>query len=76
MADDNPFEFLIEKVTAYRPKAGDVLVFRHPGRLSATAHEHIREGWKAAMEGTGLEGIRALILEEGMTLEVVRPDGD
>jgi hypothetical protein len=67
----NPFED-IQSIVAYRAQPGDVLFMLHPRVLSEVARERIREGIRAASPGTALEGVRVIVLEEGMRPEVLR----
>lgn len=56
-------------IQSFRPESGDVLVFRTPGLLSHRTMENIR-----ASVARVLPGVKAMVLEEGMTLDVLRND--
>ena len=48
-----------------------LMVLRHPGVIGKQAAQSFRESWQKCFIGTSLEHVRMVIIEEGMTLEVV-----
>lgn len=67
----NPFED-IQSIVAYRPQPGDVLFLLHPKILSKDAIAGIQNFMESAARGTALEGVKVIVLEEGMRPELVR----
>lgn len=47
---------------------------RHPGNLSERQAQRLIEVWEDASMGTALEKVKAVVLEEGMELEVIEID--
>jgi len=53
------------------------LVLRHPDRISTKAHTLLNTHLKAVFKGTQMENVPVLVLEQGMSLEVVKlPRGE
>lgn len=50
-------------------------VFETPASLSAPTCERIAHYWQAAVAGTPLEGVKAVVLQEGLTLTLVDANG-
>jgi hypothetical protein len=50
-------------------QSGDVLVLEHPGHLSEVGLRNISESAKAILP----EGVKVLVLEEGMRASLLRP---
>jgi hypothetical protein len=49
-----------------------VVVLRCPGRLSESARENLERTWVAGMQGTCLEGVKFVVLGEGMSVELIK----
>lgn len=52
-------------------KDGDIIVLRHPQRLSAIAHDNLKVSIEKSIKHFGLN-IRVLVLEENMDIGVLR----
>jgi len=63
--------FDVESVQLLHPQPGDVVVFCHPGRLTNDAMARISDSWRHVTRGTTIEGVPAMVLEEGMRLQGV-----
>jgi hypothetical protein len=49
-----------------------MVVLKLPGHISAEQVDRLREHWQKVTAGTSLEGVQALVLPNGMDLEIVR----
>lgn len=49
-----------------------LVVFRHPGHISDETAHRIKVFWEEGMKGTPLEGVKAMVLGNGMDVEFVR----
>ena len=58
-------------VQIVRVNSPQLFVLRHPRSIPAAAYQHIRDAWKKCTEGTDLADVKVVILEDGMTLEIV-----
>lgn len=63
-------EIGVEEVRVVRLQPGDVIVLVTSKRLSLDAAEHMREHAQAFFDGH-----QVVVLEDGLTLEVLREDG-
>lgn len=63
---------IVRQVKVQRVHDADMLVIRIPGRLGSMGMDMLRGSIKKALEGSNLEGVPVLILEEGAELEVVK----
>lgn len=59
-------------VTAHEASDVTVVFLQTNKRLSKAQCEQIRITWTQACEGTGLAGVKAIILNDGLTVELVR----
>ena len=50
-------------------------VFETPASLSSHTCERIAQYWQAAIAGTPLEGVKAVVLQEGLSLTLVDAEG-
>lgn len=60
----------IESAVLLRPQPGDIVIVRHPGRISSEAVRHISK----ALLGVLPPGCRIVILEDGMDIKLLRPE--
>lgn len=60
----------VERVQILRIRPGDILILFHPGRLSQESVDRI----KSRVETLVGPGIESMILSEGMTATVLRPE--
>ena len=68
-------ESIIEAVKIIRPKKGDAIVLKYPGRLSLEALENLKETFKkGALAKLGLLDTPIIILEEGLDIEILRKE--
>lgn len=62
----------VTPITAQDASEAVMLVLKVGGHLSQETHQRISEGMRVACEGTALEGVRVVVLTEGMTLDVIK----
>jgi hypothetical protein len=60
----------IPSVELLRPQPGDIVVLLHPGRLPPVAIENLHKSIKPLLPA----GVRAIVLEEGMDIKLLRPE--
>lgn len=59
----------VEKLS---PKAGDIIVLRHPAGLPETAMKYLHETGRQVADG--LDDVRVLLLPEGFDMQVASKD--
>lgn len=53
-------------------KPGDLIVLRHPMRLSSHAHQQLTDTLRKILDEQGFNN-RIVVLEEGMEIGIIRP---
>lgn len=66
----------VSVVTEKQAENAFMLVLKHPGRMSMKAHSFIKQNLAEGLKGTPLDGVKIMILEEGMDLELVTRDDE
>lgn len=61
----------IEKMNVIGEGKICLFVLEHPGTMDDHCAHGLREGFERALQGTPLEGVRCVVLEEGITLRAV-----
>lgn len=49
-----------------------MVIFRTDGKLSQEGAAHLIRYWKQACEGTSLDGVKTIVLSDGIDVEFVR----
>lgn len=49
-----------------------LVVFKHAGVMSAETCRNLLRYWEAVIKGTKLEGVKAVVLDQGLDIELVR----
>lgn len=62
----------VSAVTVTDAESVALVVFKSPRYLSAESVERLRLGWEEGMKGTPFEGVKAMILGDGLDVEFVR----
>lgn len=52
---------------------GDIIILRHPGRLSKTAHDNLQGSVQEVIKESGFN-IKVMVLEEGIEIRILRKE--
>jgi hypothetical protein len=70
---DEAAELPIGRVEILELRPGDHIIFTHPRPLSVRTVERLRDQWRAYCEAIGKSGAPALVLDDGLAIQIVRP---
>ena len=62
----------VAPLTAREAEKVELIVLRSPGSMSCHAMENLKEAWVRAVAGTALESTRTIVLDDGITIDLIR----
>ena len=62
----------LQSVQKLDVKDGDIIVLKHPGVLKSETAVYLRESLQEALHKWGYNGLKVVLLEEGMDMGVLR----
>lgn len=62
----------VTPITTVEAQAAELIILRATRPVSAETMWHIREHWMAAVEGTGLDGCRCVVLDDSLEVQLVK----
>ena len=72
--ESQPEEDVLAPAQVVKLERGDILALTHPGILSAAQIERLSQSVTEVLRAHNVEGVKVIVLEEGMRFSVLRPE--